>query len=338
MGLDRLARGIRASGLRRLSMGCGDRGFIRTSAHDFHPMGLARQPLPQQNSVNRIIIAGARGFFGSAVVRILRAEGYAPLAASRRPGGDRRLDVEDSASIRSAIRARDVIIDATAPFQTRTATLVEEAIAIGADVVDLSDSLSYARLISTRDKAARNRGVRLLNACSSISVLSAFAIERSGIRDPIALHGFLAPATRRTASQGVAESLLASVGRPITVRRDGGLRDVQGWVETHHFPALRRRGWLTEMADAFTLPRAYPSLENVDFWVDPNTRGAGALLEIVARMPALSPIAVRLARYGIAIARILGSHEGMLAYEIESTARGPSTVVFTGRDSYLIAA
>ena len=97
MGLDRLARGIRASGLRRLSMGCGDRQVIRTSAHDLHPMGLARQPLPQQNSVNRIIIAGARGFFGSAVVRILRAEGYAPLAASQRPGGDLRLDVEDSA-------------------------------------------------------------------------------------------------------------------------------------------------------------------------------------------------------------------------------------------------
>src|SRR5437899_6213933 len=92
-------------------------------------------------------------------------------------------------ALRSVIRTRDVIVDATAPFQTRTATLVEEAIAIGADVVDLSDSLSYARLISTRDKAARNRGVRLLNACSSISVLSAFAIERSGIRDPIALHG-----------------------------------------------------------------------------------------------------------------------------------------------------
>jgi len=33
------------------------------------------------------------------------------------------------------IRTRDAIVDATAPFQTRTATLVEEAIAIGADVV-----------------------------------------------------------------------------------------------------------------------------------------------------------------------------------------------------------
>src|SRR5436189_6208614 len=38
-------------------------------------------------------------------------------------------------ALRSVIRTRDAIVDATAPFRTRTATLVEEAIAIGADVV-----------------------------------------------------------------------------------------------------------------------------------------------------------------------------------------------------------
>ena len=88
-------------------------------------------------------------------------------------------------------------------------------------------------------------------------------------------------------------------------------------METREFAPLRRRGHLTEMADAFTLPRVYPSLRDVDFWVDPNTRGAGALLGIVARVPALSPIAVRFARYGMAFARILGSDEGILAYEVE---------------------
>ena len=288
--------------------------------------------------MNRIIVAGARGFFGSAVVRILLAEGYAPLIATRQAGGDLALDVEDPDSIRKAIRSRDVIVDATAPFQKRTATLVDEAIAAGADVVDLSDSLGYARLVWTRDGAARDRGVRVLNGCSSVSVLSAFAIGRSGIRDPIAIHGFLAPATRHTANRGAAESLLASVGRSITVRRDGELLQVRGWMESHEFAAIGRRGRLTEMADAFTLPRVYPSLRDVDFWVDPNSRGAGALLGIVARVPALSPIAVRVARQGVALARILGSYKGVLAYEIEGAAGERSTVVFTGSESFLMAA
>jgi hypothetical protein len=287
--------------------------------------------------VTRIIVAGARGFFGSAVVRILRDEGNAPLTASRRSGGDLLLDVEDRASIRTAIRRHDVIVDATAPFQTRTAALVDEAIAIGADVVDLSDSLGYARLVWTRDDSARERGVRVLNACSSVSVLSAFAIERSGIRRPVALHGFLAPAARYTANRGAAESLMASVGRSIAVRRAGELHHTSGWIETREFAALRRRGHLMEMADTFTLPRVYPSLRDVDFWVDPNARGAGALLGLVSRVPAFAPIVARLARYGAPLARLAGSGEGVLAYEVEGASGEHATVVFTGRESFLMA-
>jgi hypothetical protein len=281
--------------------------------------------------VNRIVVAGALGFFGSMVVRILHDRGSTPLIASRRAGGDLILDVENRASIRAAIRSHDVIVDATAPFQKRSTTLVDEAIAVGADVIDLSDSLGYATLIVTCDAAARQRGVRVLNACSAVSVLSSFAIERSGIYNPVALHGFLAPATRHTANPGVTASLLASVGRPIQVLRDGKLISIQGWSEAREFAAVRRRGRLMEMADTITLPRVYPSLRDVDFWVDPNVPGAGMLLPLIARVPAL-------ARYGTPLARVFGSSEGILAYEIEGPAGERTTVVFTGRESFLTAA
>ena len=109
------------------------------------------------------------------------------------------LDVEDRDSIRKAIRSHgDVIVDATAPFQKRTATLVDEAIAAGADVVDLSDSLGYARLVWTREGAARDRGVRVLSGCcSSVSVLSAFAIVSK--RDPQSDRNSRIPRTRDAA-------------------------------------------------------------------------------------------------------------------------------------------
>jgi hypothetical protein len=206
------------------------------------------------------------------------------------------------------------------------------------DVVDLCDSLNYARLVWTRDDPARARGVRVLNACSSVSVMSAFAIEVSGIHDPVAIHGFLAPAARRTASRGVTESLLKGVGRRVTIRRGGELLSARGWIETREFAVLRRRGHLVEMADSLTLPHVYSSLRDVDFWVNPNTSGAGVVLAIVAHFPALSSIAVRFARYGIAFARILGSPKGVLAYEIEGTAGERRTVVFAGAESFLMAA
>jgi short subunit dehydrogenase-like uncharacterized protein len=288
--------------------------------------------------VNRIIVAGARGFFGSALIRIFRAEGAAPLTASRRAGCELILDVEQRASIRASIRPHDVIVDATAPFQTRTAALVDEAIAIGADVVDLSDSLAYARLVLTRDEAARDRGVRVLNACSSVSVLSALAIARSGVSNPVALHGFLAPATRHTANRGAAESLLASVNNPIAVRRGGELVQARGWGESREFRGLGRRGRLVEMADAVTLARVYPSLSEVDFWVDPNTRGAAVLLGLIARVPSIAPFALRFARYGVPLAKVAGSDVGVLAYEVEGPRGERSTVVFTGRESFLMAA
>jgi hypothetical protein len=90
-----------------------------------------------------------------------------------------------------------------------------------------------------------------------------------------------------------------------------------------------------EMADTITLPRVYPSLRDVDFWVDPNIPGAAALLKLLARVPAL---ARNLARHGAPIARILGSNEGVLAYDIEGSAGERVSVVFTGRESFLTAA
>jgi hypothetical protein len=136
----------------------------------------------------------------------------------------------------------------------------------------------------------------------------------------------------------VAESLLASVGRPIAIRRAGEIHFIRGWMESRAFRALKRRGRAVGMADAFMLPRVYPTLRDVDFWVDPNTRGACALLGIVARIPVIAGIAAFLAGCGAPLARIAGSAEGLLAYEIEGASGERTTVVFSGRGSYLLAA
>jgi hypothetical protein len=284
--------------------------------------------------MKRILVAGARGFFGSMVMALLRSNGCVPLAASRRKGSDVRLDVEDRTSVRAACRAGDVIVDATAPFQTRTTTLVGEAIAIGFDVVDLNDSLAYARRVAAFEHPAKTRGIRLLNGWSSVSVLSALALRYSGIHEPRAIHGFLAPATRHTANRGSADSFLSSIGRAIAVWRGGTWQPARGWAESRDFSSLGRRGPLVETADSFTLPRGVPSLRDVDFWVDPNTRGARPLLALGSRIPAV----LRAARFCGSLAKVLGSETGLLAYEVEGADRERTTVIFHGRESFVMAA
>ena len=288
--------------------------------------------------MKRIIVAGGRGFFGSTVMTLLRSNGCVPLAASRRQASDVRLDVEDRASLRAALRAGDVVVDATAPFQTRTTVLIEEAIAIGVDVVDLCDSLAYARRVAAFEHPAKICGIRLLNCWSSVSVLSALALRYSGIHEPGAIHGFLAPATRHTGNRGSADSFLSSIGRTIEVWRGGTGQLARGWAESREFPSLGRRGRLVETADSFTLPRVCSSLRDVDFWVDPNTRGAGPLLALASRVRAVVPVVSMIVRYGGSLAKVLGRDSGLLAYEIEGVDRERMTVIFRGRKSFLMAA
>jgi hypothetical protein len=177
-----------------------------------------------------------------------------------------------------------------------------------------------------------------LNCWSAVSVLSALALRSSGIREPVRVHGFLAPAARQTANRGAVESFLSSVGSRIEVWRDGTWQRARGWAESREFPSLHRRGRLVEMADSFTLPRVCPSLRDVDFWVDPNTRGSGPLLALGSRVRAVVPLLSLLVRHGRRLAKVLGRDSGILAYEVEGAERHRRTVIFRGRDSFVMAA
>jgi hypothetical protein len=285
--------------------------------------------------VRRIVVAGSRGFFGSAVLQLLRAGGRTALAASRRPGADVRLDVDDRASIRAALRAGDIVVDASAPFQTRTMALVEEAIAHRFDVVDLCDSLAYARAVHPFDAPAREAGVRILNCCSAMSVMSAFALEQSGHRAPVEIHGFLAPATRYTSNPGAVDSFLRSVGTSIDVWREGRWTTARGWIEAREFRGVGR-GHAIESADSHTLPRAYPTLRTADFWVNPNAFGGELLIAVASRLPALMPLFSQAISRASWLGKLVGRTAGCLAYEVGSG--GVATVIFRGPKSFRTAA
>ena len=272
--------------------------------------------------MRRIVVLGGLGFFGATAVERLRAGGALPLTAARRPGADLRLDVEDGASLRAALRPDDVVVDTVGPFQDRTTALAEAALEVGFDLIDIADSRAYvARLVALRARFDA-RGIRVLPACSSVSAVSAAMVRHSGLANPIRVTGFLAPATQYAANPGSGGSLLRSVGQPVRVLRDGQMVTRTGWRDTRAFvmppPIGRMRGHLYETADPITLPAVWPSLRTVDFYVDSRVAGLNPLLGLASRSPLAHALMTRFLRLGLSFARRLGSATGCLAYEIET--------------------
>jgi len=292
--------------------------------------------------MRRIIVLGGFGFFGSVIVQSLRAAGLTPLIGSRRSSAELTIDVEDGDSIRRILRPGDVVVDAVGPYQLRTTQLVDSAIELGFDVVDLADSLSYVRSVYALKQRIDAAEIRVFTACSGMSSISAAMIRLSGFADPVRLTGFLVPVTRQTAVAGTAASLFCSVGRPIQVFQDGALASRSGWNSTRSFPmpspVQTRTGYLFETADAITLPPLWPSLQTVEFFVDTNVRGLNMGFVLAARFPTLRKLMEKLQKPGLRLSRVLGRSFGGLGYEIEGAAGQVVRLAFTAeRQGYVTA-
>jgi saccharopine dehydrogenase-like NADP-dependent oxidoreductase len=292
--------------------------------------------------VRRIVVIGGRGFFGAAAAELLRRDGLSPLIASRRPGADLTADAEDRASLRAALRARDVVIDAAGPFQRRSTVLVETCLAVGCDVVDLADGFDYVSKVQALAPAIASAGVRVLTACSSVSAVSAALVRLSGVSAPVRVSTFLAPATRNTSTAATSMSLLSALDRPVRVVRDGALVERRAFSQTRAFefppPIGRVSARLAESADALTLPSVWPSLREVDFWVDTRRRALNALIAAAARSGLLRSTMRAAQGVGRRLTKRFGSASGGFGIELED-ANGVrrSSGFFHASHSYIVA-
>ncbi|MDP9326565.1 MAG: hypothetical protein M3O87_08560 [Candidatus Dormibacteraeota bacterium] len=287
--------------------------------------------------MSRVVVLGAGGFFGAAALQLLRERGLQPLTPARS-----NADASSLGSLRAYLRPGDVILDAAGPYQGRGMALVDAAAEVGADVIDLCDSLDYAVEVADRRDRIEAAGIRVLNCCSSVSVVTAAMVEASGVTDPRRVSVCLAPASRETSTPGTAASVLSSVGAPIRLRRGGELVTVRGWSEHRDFrlplDRERFRGYLTESADAVTLPVVWPGLSDVDFWVDANAPGANGVLHIASRVPGGGRLVRPMGPMGVRLARRLGSTTGGVAVEVTDGGEELWRCSLTARRrSYLVA-
>ncbi len=297
-----------------------------------------------EGTVRRVIVLGGLGFFGRAAVGELRRLGVHVQAASRGPGGDVRIDANNADSIRAAVRPGNIVLDAAGPFHSRTPALIEAAIDVGFDIVDLNDGLWYAEMVLAHERQIAEAGIRVLSSASTVSAFSAAVLQMAGQESPRRFTSFLAPATRHTANSGTAQSLLRTVGRPTRILREGEPWWVLGWCEKRTFqfaPSQKLgpiQGHIYESADAIWLPRVQPSLKDIAMYVDANVVGANLVLSLAARSSALCNFLQRTVGLGASLARRFGSPVGGVAYEVEGEdGRTSRFALFADEKSYLVA-
>jgi len=292
--------------------------------------------------VRRVVVLGAVGFFGGMVAQQLRKFGIAAQTASRRGGTDVQVDANDMASIRASLRVNDLVLDAAGPFQARSMALVEAAVDIGFDVIDINETLRYAEGVLSLAPQIKRAGIRVLSSASTVSAVAAAVIRHSGVTSPTKVTGFLAPASRHTARPGPAASLLRSVGQPVRVLCDGRFHELRGWSQSLCFrmppPLGMIRGGVFETADAAYLPRVWRSLRNVTMYVDTNVPGFNALLGLAARRPGLHRLLERHVRWAGRLTRLFGSSAGGVGYLIEdASGRVARHAIVSPKNSFLAA-
>jgi hypothetical protein len=292
--------------------------------------------------VKRVIVLGGLGLFGRTAAAQLRRWGMTALTASRGANADLQIDANNGESIRAALRPGDLVLDAAGPFRERSKALVETAIEIGFDIIDINDDLAYAeKMLALETRITRAR-IRVLSSASSVSAVVATVMRHSGIVAPTRVTAILAPATRHTANPGAALSILGSVGRPIRIYRDGHRQTRLGWSESRRFtmpaPVGPICGWLFESADALYLPRIWPTLREVTMFVNTNIPFGNTAMRLAAHQPAIRRMLERHVRVSTWLARRLGSPAGGIGYEIEdANARIVRWAITSCDNSYVVA-
>ncbi len=214
----------------------------------------------------RVVVLGGSGFFGEHLVAdLMRRSDAHVVSASRRPSevGHEQVicDVTDPASVTEALHAADVVVHCAGPFQEAPLTVLDTAISMGVDYVDISEDRDYAQAVERRHTYALAQGVKVLNGCSvvpaiSIAAARLLANDLDGVES---VRTFAAPGTARTRGPAMFSTLLWLAGRGQPDLRRSGARTDRGWSDPEWVsfpPPVGRRlvYWAGGMADVDAVP------------------------------------------------------------------------------------
>jgi hypothetical protein len=239
--------------------------------------------------MGRVLVLGGYGTFGArAAERLVRVEGIELVIAGRSLAAAEahaaalaktshakitiaRLDAAALTARELAALRLDVLINASGPYQTQGYGVARACIEAGAHYIDLADARAFVTGISALDDEARRAGVLVVGGASTVPALSA-AVTDAHVAQFVTLSAVttvIAPANSFDPGLATTQSILGTVGRPITLPKGNATATGYGWQGLRRMvlPGLGAR-WLglVDVPDLDLFPRRYPSLRSIEVY------------------------------------------------------------------------
>lgn len=272
----------------------------------------------------KIVVFGATGYTGELVARELVARGAKPVLAGRTVGkvealaeelgaaGALAADVSDPGSVRALVEKGDVLVSTVGPFSHFGSPAVEAAIAAGAHYVDSTGEAPFIRKVFEQwGPRAEASGSILLTAFGYDWVPGNYAAtlvlgEAGEAATRVDVGYFFQGGSNRRKemfSGGTAASIVDVLLSPGFAFRDGKLQTIRVGDESHELDAGGKKlaGVSAATTEAFSLPRVYPQLRDVNVWLGWFGPASGAMsratgaLSIATKVPGVKAGLARLA-------------------------------------------
>lgn len=236
--------------------------------------------------VARVLIIGGYGNFGSYIARSLagdesirlliggrsadKAKAFSASLDAVNAAESHAIDIDGDLAETLAPIAPDIVIHTTGPFQTQDHRVARACIAQGCHYLDLADAREFVATIDRLDSEAKAKDVLVVSGASSVPCLTAAVIDAylpSFARLEAVDYGISA-AQHTNRGLATTSAVLSYVGKPIEMLRDGAMKAVYGWEDTHavRYPGLGTRLFGNcDIPDLTLFPGRYPTLRSMRF-------------------------------------------------------------------------
>ena len=234
----------------------------------------------------RVLIIGGYGNFGGYVARSLatdprirlliggrsqaKADAFAAGLDAAEPAEGHAIDIDGDLAADLRRIAPDIVVHTTGPFQHQDHRVARACVEHGCHYLDLADARAFVCSIGDLDAAARARGVLVVAGASSVPCLTAAVVDRyrPGFARLDRIDHGISAAQQTNRGLATTAAVLSYVGRRFTRLRDGRMRSVHGWQDTHavRYPGLGLRLLgACDVPDLELYPRRYPEVRDIRF-------------------------------------------------------------------------